>query len=45
MNVISVRGRLAQDAKVSQTNSGLHLIKGTIADNYGWGKDKEDKLG
>ncbi len=44
MNVISVRGRLAQDAKVSQTNSGIHLIKGTIADNYGWGKDSEDKV-
>jgi len=44
MNVISVRGRLAQDVKVSLTNSGLHLIKGCVADNYGWGKDKEDKV-
>ena len=43
MNTIHVRGRLASDVKVTKTSTGKFVLKGTIADNYGWGKSEDDK--
>ena len=43
MNTIHVRGRLADNVKVTKTSTGKFVLKGTIADNYGWGKSEEDK--
>ena len=44
MNHINVRGRLKDGVKVTQTSTGTYVIKGTIADNYSWSKDGEDKV-
>ena len=43
MNTIHVRGRLASDVKVTSTSTGKFVLKGTIADNYGWGNSEDDK--
>tara|TARA_B100000131_G_scaffold237666_1_gene229806 strand:+ start:7916 stop:8335 length:420 start_codon:yes stop_codon:yes gene_type:complete len=43
MNTIHVRGRLADNVKVTKTSTGKFVLKGTIADNYGWGKSEDDK--
>ena len=43
MNTIHVRGRLASNVKVTNTSTGKFVLKGTIADNYGWGNSDEDK--
>jgi len=46
MNNINVRGNLTRDIKLNETSNGLFVLKGTIADNYGWGNkdDKENKV-
>jgi len=43
MNTIHVRGRLADNVKVTKTSTGKFVLKGTIADNYGWGTSEDDK--
>jgi len=40
MNTIHVRGRLAGEVKVTKTSNGKFVVKGTIADNYGWGGEE-----
>ena len=42
MNAINVRGNLTRDVKVTETSKGLFVLKGTIADNYGW-SNKDDR--
>jgi len=44
MNHLNVRGRLKAAVKVTHTSTGTYVIKGTIADNYSWSKDGEDKV-
>ena len=41
MNAINVRGNLTRDVKITETSKGLFVLKGTIADNYGW-SNKDD---
>ena len=41
MNAINVRGNLTRDVKVTETSKGLFVLKGTIADNYGWSNKDE----
>ena len=43
MNTIHVRGRLASEVKVTKTSNGKFVVKGTIADNYGWGNSDDAK--
>ena len=40
MNTIHVRGRLASDVKVTKTSTEKFVVKGTIADNFGWGGEE-----
>ena len=41
MNAINVRGNLTRDVKITETSKGLFVLKGTIADNYGWSNKDE----
>lgn len=41
MNLISVHGNLSKDVEVITTESGLFILKGTLADNVGYGDKKK----
>ena len=41
MNNINVRGHLVRDAVLTETSNNTFILKGTIADNYGWGGTEE----
>ena len=40
MNSICVHGNLTKDAEVIKTTNGLFIIKGTLADNVGYGEKR-----